>query len=81
MTKSTLGRTLRLTLVIVLGAAVSSCASTVFDKRACPVERKYSKAEQDQFLRDLDRTPTSIQGAMVDYGKLRDKARACRGVK
>lgn len=43
------------------------------------MERKYSKAEQDQFLRDLPRTPTSIQDAMVDYQKLRDKARSCRG--
>lgn len=61
--------------------SVGACSTTVFDPRACPTERKYTKAEQDQFLKDLPTTPASIQGAMVDYGKLRDKARACRGVK
>lgn len=58
---------------------LSACATANFDTRVCPVERKYTKAEQDQFLRDLGKTPASIQGAMGDYQKLRDKARACRG--
>lgn len=64
---------------ILLTLLLTDCAKTVFDARACPRERAYSKAEQDQFLNDLGKTPASIRGAMVDYGKLRDKARACRG--
>ncbi len=63
----------------LLTTLLGGCATTVFDPRACPNERRYTKAEQDQFLADLPKTPASIQGAMVDYGKLRDKARACRG--
>lgn len=66
-------------LLIVLGVAISSCAGNRFDPRGCPTERKYTKAEQDQFLKDLPKTPQSIQRAMTDYGKLRDKVRACRG--
>lgn len=64
---------------MILAPLLTACATTIFDKRACPDERKYTKAEQDQFLKDLAKTPMSIQGAMVDYEKLRDKARACRG--
>lgn len=60
---------------------LSSCAHSVFDERACPNERRYTKAEQQQFLDDMPSAPPSIQSAMVDYGKLRDKARACRGEK
>lgn len=66
---------------ILLLTFLSGCATAVFDARACPTERAYTKAEQDQFLKDMPKTPPSIQGAMVDYGKLRDKARACRGIK
>ena len=72
--------TLRMTLLVVLGMALSSCATTgVFDARACPREKLYSKEEQERFLNDLPKAPKSIQGLVVDYGKLRDKARACRG--
>ncbi len=67
-------------LLIVLGVAASSCADrSVFDPRACPDVKPYTKAEQQQFLKDLPKTPPSIQGVVTDYGKLRDKARACRG--
>lgn len=65
--------------LMILAPLASGCATAIFDKRACPDERKYTRAEQDQFLRDMPKTPLSIQGAMVDYEKLRDKARACRG--
>lgn len=73
---------MRALCLIPLLFLLSACATaSVFDPRACPQERKYTKAEQDQFLKDMPKTPASIQGALVDYGKLRDKSRACRGEK
>lgn len=63
---------------ILLLMLLGGCATAIFDKRACPPVKNYTKAQQAEFLKDLGNTPTSIQGAMVDYGKLRDKARACR---
>lgn len=50
-----------------------------FDPRACPRERAYSKQQQAQIADDLKKSPQSVRGAFVDYGKLRDQARACRG--
>lgn len=68
-----------MTLISVCATAVSSCASSVFDARACPNERVYTGAEQRAMLAALPKTPPIVKQAMVDYGKLRDKARACRG--
>lgn len=63
-----------------IGLLLGGCQTTaVFDLRACPRERSYTAEEQAQMARDLDKSPPSIQRAFVDYGKLRDKARACRG--
>lgn len=73
---------MKTTLAVMLGLMLAGCAApAVFDKRACPVERTYTKAEQAQLGRDMQDTPASIQGAMVDYGKLRDKSRACRSAR
>lgn len=66
---------------ILLLTLLTGCASTVFDKRACPTEKKYTAAEQDKFLADLGKAPASIQGVVGDYMKDRDKMRACRGEK
>jgi len=54
---------------------------TVFDPRACPVERTYTQAEQEALAKEYRTTGPAIKAALVDYGKLRDKARACRGLK
>ena len=64
---------------VVLAILLTSCGTVRFDPRGCPVERKYTKAEQDQFLKDLPKTPPSIKGALDDYSILREKTRACRG--
>jgi hypothetical protein len=40
---------------------------------------EYTKAQQAQMAKELTAAGPAIQGAMVDYGKLRDKVRACRG--
>jgi hypothetical protein len=50
----------------------------VFDPRACPPVKEYSKQEQAQAAKALDETPPIIQRWIVDYGKLRDKSRACK---
>jgi hypothetical protein len=50
-----------------------------FDERACPQEKKYTKAELNSLADAVEKAPAVIKGAMSDYGKLRDKARACRG--
>lgn len=66
----------------VLLLALAGCATdTVFDPRACPVEKQYTADEQKQMAADLPQAPPSIQTAIVDYGKLRQKTRACRGAK
>jgi hypothetical protein len=59
--------------------STSGCATAVFDPRACPVERSYTRAEQTQLANELAKSGPAVKSAMVDYGKLRDKARACRG--
>ena len=70
----------KLVIVIPLMLILSACATT-FDPRACPQERIYTKAEQQKLLAALKKSPVVIQGAMVDYGKLRDMVRACRGAR
>lgn len=57
--------------------SLSGCVTATFDSRACPPVKTYSKEEQNKFLNDLPKAPPSIQGLMVDYGVLRDKAKAC----
>lgn len=70
-------RTLAL-LGLLLLAGCAAREVPVFDARACPREKPYTKEQQAQMARDLDQTPKSIQQGFVDYLKLRDQARACR---
>lgn len=66
--------------VLPLILALSACATlTVMDPRACPTERKYSRAEQQALRAAVPKTPHVVKLALVDYGKLRDQSRACRG--
>ena len=65
-----------LTILLLL---LSGCATGVFDPRACPQERKYTQVELNRLADEVDRAGPATKSAMVDYGKLRDKARACRG--
>lgn len=66
---------------MTLALLISGCATATFDPRACPVERTYSAAEQLTLAEELKAAGPAVKSALVDYGKLRDKARACRGVK
>lgn len=59
--------------------SLAGCETPVFDARACPREKEYSAQHQKQLLADMRKSPPSIRDAMVDYGRLRDQARACRG--
>jgi hypothetical protein len=43
------------------------------------VETSYTRAEQRAAADALPRADPIIQRMMVEYGKLRDKARTCRG--
>lgn len=65
---------------MALTLLISGCGTATFDPRACPVERTYSQAEQLKLADELKAAGPTVKSAFVDYGKLRDKARACRGV-
>lgn len=65
--------------LMILLPLIGGCATAPFDKRACPVESTYTKAEQVALADALRSAAPVIRSAFVDYGKLRDKARACRG--
>jgi hypothetical protein len=65
-------------VLTILSLFVSGCATATFDERACPQEKKYTKAQQEQLANELEKAGPMINQAFVDYGKLRDKARACR---
>lgn len=71
---------MRISFVVPVLLLLAGCASevAVFDARACPREKVYSKAQQAKMADDLAKSPPSIRNAFVDYLKLRDKARACR---
>ena len=68
-------------VLIPLTMLISGCVTAVFDPRACPVERPYTRAQQVTLADELKKAGPAVKSAFVDYGKLRDKARACRGVK
>lgn len=65
--------------VILLTTSTAGCVTAVFDERACPRERDYTAEEQAQIGKELRLAGPHVRSAFVDYGKLRDKSRACRG--
>lgn len=65
--------------LMILGLLTGGCVTATFDERACPRERTYTRAEQTKIADELVKAGPAIKGAFVDYGKLRDKTRACRG--
>lgn len=64
---------------MMIALLMSGCAAGVFDERACPREKAYTQAQQTAMADELQKAGPAVKGAFVDYGKLRDKARACRG--
>ena len=62
---------------------ISGC-QTAPGKPACPTLIIYSKAELDQFRRELaeaqGRYP-AVTRQIIDYSKVRDQIRNCRGIK
>jgi hypothetical protein len=64
--------------IILAGTLLAGCATS--GGYLCPQERKYTRAEQTQFLNDIGKSPSSIKNRLVpDYLNLRDQSRACRG--
>jgi hypothetical protein len=68
---------MRAAIILTAAVLVSACATV--DKRLCPQERIYTRAEQQALLKGMKVSPEVIRQAMADYGRLRDLARACRG--
>lgn len=66
-------------VLTTLALSISGCATGIFDPRACPREKAYTRAQQVAIADELKSAGPALKGAMVDYMKLRDKARACRG--
>ena len=74
-----------LTALALLAMSTSGCATAV--SSACPQEVAYSRQQQEAAADELDQF-RKLNGDvgiiachyMPDYGRLRDQARACRGV-
>lgn len=71
---------MRIFALLLLAPLLGGCpqSTAVFDARACPREKVYSREHQAKMADALPKAPPIIQDAIVDYGKLRDQARACR---
>lgn len=63
----------------LIGMSMTACVQANFDSRVCPREASYTKAQQTQLADELKVAGPMTRQAIRDYGKLRDKARACRG--
>jgi hypothetical protein len=71
---------LKIVLIAATFSLVSACLTTsVVDPRACPREEVFTKAEQARLAAEFRKSGPAMRAAIRDYGKLRDKARACRG--
>ena len=70
-------------LAAILSATLlSGCvteASSVVDRRVCPVEKRYTSVELAALGKAIQAADPVIQQAAIDYMRLRDHARACRG--
>jgi hypothetical protein len=65
----------------LLTTLTAGCATATSD--ACPHEVEYSAEQQRQAADELLALPREgmVRGVMMpDYGRLRDQARACRGI-
>lgn len=65
-----------------LMTSTAGCA-TASSSGACPREVEYSTQQQRRAADELSALPRDgmVRGTMMpDYGRLRDQARACRGV-
>ena len=66
-------------VLIPMTMLISGCETANFDPRSCPTEKVYSREFQRQLADELKKSGVAVHEAIRDYGKLRDKARACRG--
>lgn len=63
----------------MMAMSISGCATANFDARVCPHEAVYTRDQQVKLADELKAAGPMTRQAIKDYGKLRDKARACRG--
>lgn len=71
------------TLVALALLTMSTAACATAGSDACPREVEYSVEQQRRAADELSALPRDglVRGTMMpDYGRLRDQARACRGV-
>lgn len=69
---------LALTLLTML---LSGCATAVTDPRLCPTIQSYTRDQLNAMADELQHAGPALRRMSVDYMKLRDKVRACRGGK
>jgi hypothetical protein len=71
------------TVLALAATLLSACATTASSPAVCPEVVAYSAADQDKANAELKALPPgAILGRFIaDYGRLRDDARACQGVK
>ena len=67
--------------LIPLVMLLAGCETAVFDARACPMLKTYTRAQLNKMADELDKAGPALQAMSVDYLKLRDQVRACRGKK
>jgi hypothetical protein len=65
-------------VLIPLTMLLSGCETAVFDARACPMAKQYSKAELNSMADEIEKAGPALKAMSVDYLKLRDQVRACR---
>ena len=68
-------------VLALLTMSIAGCATAV--SSACPREVEYSAEQQRRAADELSMLPRDgmVRGTMMpDYGRLRNQARACRGV-
>lgn len=68
-------------VLIPLMMLLSGCETAVFDARACPMIKQYSKAELNKMADEIEKAGPALKSMSVDYLKLRDQVRACRKAK
>lgn len=69
----------RAAVIVLLGLGLAGCPEhAVFDARACPMIKQYSRAELNKMADELEKAGPALRSMSVDYLKLRDQVRACR---
>ena len=72
----------RAVVIVALALGLAGCnTAAVFDARACPMIKQYSRAQLNKMADELEKAGPALRSMSVDYLKLRDQVRACRRTK